>query len=757
MNKVIQYKDQNRNLSTLAIDENMVELFRRSIAIDDNWFNSFSVPKTDHKIKRVIVDETVYFLSENAINDTRIMVMKIDIFSAVPKPRDAFDRLLFAALAQFGRIANVPNNWRPFYDRSLLSFYAQPRGRGNDHRLCIDSNPGGTRNIYAYAMTEGPVQFENIQYNEQPFDVAYLNYENALKADNEQHVDENAIGVTFSEPIGFQHANGATLEDWYNRILTDEQRRFVDRDHSAPVRLKGAAGTGKTISLAVKCLRDAYNFEEKIKKTKTYRHAKIAFLTHSSALAHDVVLSIFYALDPSARWKELENASIWFGSIYELAQERLKYKFDDIEPLSTDGREGRELQFEMIDSVIDQCLEDESSEINSLGLSSRLRDNLFRRERRSWIIASIMNEFACVIDAEGIRRGTAAGDNYLLAERENWQMELSNREERGVLLEIHDKYCKELQEYNVLSVDQMIADFNRYLLSHEWNLLRSEEGFDLIFVDELHYFNRAERMVFHNLFKPSAANEGKYPLFLAYDLKQSPTDAFLSSDVRDAAGMFRSLRAGGTELVELTKVFRSTPQIAGFLEDLDGSFPALDLGGEWGDYEADSDQESGNTPELRVYRRNIDLLDDVFKAAAREANLNGGKNVAVLCLNDRLFSTYLKVGRIEGKYLAITGRDQVGQLKNVGNRCIFSMPEYVAGLQFECVYLIHLDEAETSGETNTGVIRRFISRCYLGASRSSKKLFVASSRERGGPSNILKIAVQSNTLNDIDDFFDVSR
>lgn len=745
---------QKRKLKTLAVDEYIVELFRRSLSVDDNWFKDFSIPKIDHQIKRVFIDETLYFLSENSSKNTRILVVQIDVFSAVPKPRDALDRLLFAALAQFGKIANVPNNWRPYHSGSLLSFYAQPMGRGNDHRLCIDSNPGGTQNVFAYAVTEGPQQFEKIQYNEQPFDTAFLNYENALDADNEVQINENAVGVTFSEPIGFQHANGATLEDWYNRILTDEQRKFVDRNHSAPVRLKGAAGTGKTISLAVKCLRDTYFFDEIIRNENTYRHAKVAFLTHSSALAHDVVLSIFYALDPSARWKELEHASIWFGSIYELAQERLKYKFDDIEPLSTDGREGRELQFEMISDVIDQCLEDEKSEINCLEAGSRLRDNLLRRDRRSWVVASIMNEFACVIDAEGIRRGTPAGDDYLTAERESWQMELSSQAERRTLLEIHDEYCKELQDYNVLSVDQMIADFNRYLVSHEWNLLKSSQGFDLIFVDELHYFNRAERMVFHNLFKPNASNEGRFPLFLAYDLKQSPTDAFLSSDVRDAAGMFRSLKAGGTELVELTKIFRSTPQIAGFLENLDGSFPALDLGGEWGDYEADSDQDSGSVPELKVYRRNVELVDDVFKSAARESNLIGGKNVAVLCLNDRLFSEYLKAGRIGGKYVAITGRDQVGQLKNVGKKCIFSMPEYVAGLQFECVYLVHLDEAETSGETNAGVIRRFISRCYLGASRSSRKLFVASSRERGGPSNILKVAVQSSTLNDLDRFFE---
>ena len=740
-------------MKSLVIDENLIELFRSFYSVDEDWFSEFQLPENDQDIKRVLINDTLFFLSKNANSSTRILVAKVDIFRTAPTPRDAFDRLLFVALAQFGRIANIPNGWRSFHKGSLLSFYAQPIGRGNDHRLYVDSNPEGARNLFAYAIKDGPQPFDQVLYDDAPFVSAYLKFDEALVAERQTLVDEKAVGVTFTEPPGFQYANGATLEDWYNRILTDEQRRFVDRDHSAPVRLKGAAGTGKTISLAVKCLRDTYRFDAEATRTDEQKSAKVGFLTHSSALAHDVVLSMFYALDPEARWKKLAQSSLWIGSLYELAQERLKYRFDDIEPLSTDGREGRELQYELINDAIDHCLSDQRSEVNLLDLESALRENLTCTDRRPWVVAAIMNEFACVIDAEGIRRGTVAGESYLKASRESWQMELADEDERRALLEIHERYCYQLKEYNVLSVDQMIADFNRYLLSHEWNLLRSAEGFDLIFVDELHYFNRAERMIFHNLFKPGVANDGRYPLFLAYDLKQSPTDAFLPNNSKDPAGMFKSLKAGGTELVELTKVFRSTPQIAKFLENLDGSFPALDLGEEWGSYGVEAKQDAGNTPELLVYQRNVELLDDVFNKAIRESNQIGGRHVAVLCLNDKLFAEYLKVGRIRGKFVSISGRDQVGQLKNAGKRCIFSMPEYVAGLQFTSVYLIHLDGSKTAGETNTGVIRRFISRCYFGASRSSKSLQVASSRERGGPSNILKVAVQSGSIKDTSEYF----
>jgi hypothetical protein len=61
------------------------------------------------------------------------------------------------------------------------------------------------------------------------------------------------------------------------------------------------------------------------------------------------------------------------------------------------------------------------------------------------------------------------------------------------------------------------------------------------------------------------------------------------------------------------------------------------------------------------------------------------------------------------------------------------MPEYVAGLQFHSVYLIHVDAADAGlGEQSIGARRRFFSRCYPGASRAVEKLELSSSRERAG-------------------------
>lgn len=735
-------------INILVLDEHAIGmLVSRNATLENSWFNTFPLPSDVDGIKRVQVEDVLYLLSTQATEDSKLLVVLVGedgIFASAPSPRHTFERLLLIALAQFDKTVSIPVTWKPFNDDSRLSVYAQPRSQGQGQRLYVDRNPLQTQNIYTYALAPYDVRdFDRVPYDTELFRRAYDRYADALLETPSRQPDREAFGITLEEPPGVILLGRMTLEEWYEKKLTSQQRKFVDRDHSAPVRLRGSAGTGKTLSMAIKCLRDAHSFNDNEKPTR------IGFLTHSHALAHEVVLSMFYALDPKARWKNKQNG-VWLGSLYELAvREFLQYEEKGLEPLSMDGRCGRELQHLYIDEAIEQYLSNPESGVRDL-VNSKLMSALNSRERRNQLIDELMNEFAYVIDADGVRKGTPASEEYLSGSRNVLKMELSSRAERQVILDIHEEYCRELNRNNVLSMDQVVADFNRYLLSHEWSQLREREGFDVIFVDELHCFNPAERMIFHNLFKTSASENGKYPLFMAYDLKQGSTDAFLNyMDTERSQEMFKSINIGETKLVELTEVFRSTPEIAEFLKDLDGSFPALELGDDWGGYSVESRNESGDIPMLQDYRTTQDLLDDVFRKAQREARRNGGRQVAVLCMNDRLFGQHLKAGRIAGKYLAIAARDQVNEWRYAGKRCVFSTPEYVQGLQFQTVFLIHLDEVEIGADdVSMGARRRFISRCYLGASRAKTHLYIGSSRERGGHAHILNGPLQSGSLRD---------
>src|SRR5207253_2500259 len=82
-----------------------------------------------------------------------------------------------------------------------------------------------------------------------------------------------------------------SLKDWYETKLTDEQREFVDKPYDGPVRLRGAAGTGKTLSLAIKFLMDGCNFE------RDNHERRFCFLTHSAATV-EIVRDVCESLDP---------------------------------------------------------------------------------------------------------------------------------------------------------------------------------------------------------------------------------------------------------------------------------------------------------------------------------------------------------------------------------------------------------------------------------------------------------------------------
>ena len=735
----------------LVIDQETINTLAHRTSFEEIWFENFRIPPPlAAKIKRVEVGDCIYLLSHDADENSRLVVIPLGnggIFSKNVNSHQVFERIIHIAIHQFERTASIPITWRAYHDGARISIYAQSKSSGKGERLYIDMNPQETRHIFVYAITRDQ-NFGEVKVDIGRFLHAQRYYEDALLTEAQDvslsEMPSETFGIVLTEPLSATLIGSGTLDEWHKRKLTSQQLDFVGRSHESPVRLKGAAGTGKTISMAIKCLRDTYKFEgEKRKK-------KIAFITHSSALAHDVVLSMFSMLDPQGGWRRLEYNTIWLGSLYELAQQLLGYNGKDLQPLSIDGLEGREFQRLLISDAIGQCLKDTHFADQLKRCSPEFADNVRSgTTKNGHLVSELMNEFACIIDAEGIRKGNDAAEEYVKSTRENWQMRLETKQDCEAVLDIHKEYCQELERSRTLSMDQMIADFNRYLLTHEWRQLRDKKGFDVIFVDELHYFNRAERMTFHNLFRTTVVENREMPLFMAYDIKQSPNDALMVSKRKESiANVFKSIRAGKSELVELTQVFRSTPQIAEFLKDLDGSFPALGLVDEWGGYDAASKSDNGEVPTLRVYQDNVTLLTTVFREARREAREVGGRNVAVICVNENQFRSYLCAGRVRGMFVSITARDEVKNLQRAGNKFIFSMPEFVAGLQFKSVFLIHLDRVDYSRDQHSmGARRRFISQCYLGASRASNILQLASSRERGGyAADLLQKPIEAGSL-----------
>ncbi|MGY4817694.1 UvrD-helicase domain-containing protein [Pseudomonas chlororaphis subsp. piscium] len=735
------------SLDAIVIEQSALSILDSAI-IEEDWFSEFGVPPQSTELKRIVHNNIAYIFTVDADEKSGLLVVNAKddgVFSSSINPTQIFERIVRVALRQFDRGISIPVQWSPFNDGSLFSIFATNLSKKSNIRVYFNRSPDESNNIYAYTITDGPKVLTEAPANVEVYKKAVDGYIDAILTEepSPKNIAAGNYGLVLSKPLGSFLARPGSISEWIERILTSEQLAFVNSDTKSPIRLRGAAGTGKTQAMVIKCLKELYH-DADVGGDKTF-----LFLTHSSALAQEVVRGMLYALDSSGRWNELLTSDgekkLMIGTLYELAQAKLDYQKKGLRPISIDGAEGRELQRDIIKEIILAIKNDAYINIELLDSCEMLRVRIHDDRYHAGLIDEIVNEFACTLDAENIRKGSKEAEQYIASQRDRWQMQLYTPSERRVVLEIYEMYRIKLKEEKFFSLDQMIADFCRYLNTYEWDQLRDRDGFDQIYVDEYHFFTKIEAMTFQPLFKPRSATEGRWPIIMAYDLKQSTTDAPLSGGV----SRFVNPGVGASVAMELNQVFRYTPQITSFLSDIDGAFPAMDLEGEFINYSATSSLEQGPIPKLLIFRNDIELIDTVFESAQRLAasNSEGGQQVAVLCLNTELYERYLEVGRIKKYHTPIKSREDLKELRYAKKKCVFSMPEYVSGLQFEHVFLIHADEADLTSEyLSEGAKRRYISRIYVGASRTKKNLTIASSTERGGVSSVLATPLRNGTL-----------
>jgi hypothetical protein len=330
-------------------------------------------------------------------------------------------------------------------------------------------------------------------------------------------------------------------------------------------------------------------------------------------------------------------------------------------------------------------------------------------------------------------------------------MPLGSREERQVVLHLYDRFRAWLRQAKAIGSDQMVADFLNFLDSYRWEATRKQEGFDVIFVDELHLFNRQERMLFRHLLREV---DGPRAVFMAYDAKQSPRDTFLGVTHADAEryDLWKDARLGKTEKIELLDIFRYTPQITRALSFIDQSFPGLDLDADWPAYSGISKTEDGPVPTVCELPSTVGEYGVAFKRASEvQHKIRKDKRAAVLCCSYDLFHRYLAYPELKDTFYVISSREEAVSLLHSRKKFIFSMPEYVAGLQYDTVFLIDVNRNEVpDGPYSAAGLRKFVSQVYLGASRAERRLEIYATAEQGGIAPLLSLAVLEGAIHRVD-------
>ena len=726
--------------------------------ISDDWFKKFELPAGNHGLKRATVKDATYII-EDDLNSEETDLVVIALSGTNPifgdgRPNDyTLNRIIAASASHFHSTAQISTKWRPYSEKDILSFYAGTVRKGKGARLHAQKNPNDTHDLFFFARTDRIVPFSDLDPPSSEFHGAVREGLAAaiLSAEDAQFGDDHTVGIVLCERLPQGFVQGASLDEWFESKLTSDQRRFVELPYAGPVRLRGAAGTGKTLSLVIKVLRDGLRFRNEAEPKK------LCFVAHSQGSV-DLVEAISGDLIFPRKLRNFEesNCQIEIQTLYDLAHKHLIFSLKELEPISLDGIEGREWQYHLIKDSLQKAWSSPvlKPRFNNLDPEIKSRWKSACEEKDPAFIAELMNEFSCVIDAEKIRRGEETGERYVKrGDRPKWLLKLPSENDRHFVLAVHSIYRRELSKEGFLSIDEMISDFDSFLESNAWDRVREREGYDALFVDELHLFTALEKQTLQKLVKRQYDGDGKPSrpaIFMAYDIKQSPRDSFL--DYFAADGSVFSAKSGlqKSELIELNKVFRYTPQIAEFLKDLDASFPAIDVPGEWNAYVGEAELPNASAPTLSSYTSDIEVLEETFKRAVALARKieGGGRRIAVLCVSEEMFRKYIPPvkGRFRRAAYLVDSREATSNMRHVGKRFIFSMPEFVAGLQFHTVFLLHVDQTEAPESAGIGRRRQLISNTYLGASRAENCLNIITCEDRGGPCDILNMALNRHSL-----------
>lgn len=744
-------------MHTLVIDETSINAILACRISLDNIVRSFELPESTDEIKCVINDENGYILSRVKNEGDAFVVVALDDDSplrdlSVSSRNEAFARILRCTVRMLeGKSRSIPISWRPYHSKNRLSFQADRRlrravgGKTEAGRIVLEMVRGSGAAVYAFMLGSHVLQdLGALSPDYDLFKEATDGVNPAREIADSVQVAPLASEVELEGCLRCSGHLGLSLDEWYTSRLTEAQLKFVNASHEKSISLVGPAGSGKTLALVVKCLRDAK------KSLKQQQGNRFLFLSHAASTV-DEVEDMILGMEPAIGLELLTSdpSLLEVSTLYSLANNQMRYNLDDLTPISLDGYEGRSFQAEILNSVIEEYKSGDWIVYKnncSQPFVAYMEKEATSLERR-FFLWELLNEFACVLDADNVRSGVAQRERYIKQSRRGWMMHLEPGDERRVVLDLYTRFGDWLRAEKAIGCDQMITDYLNDLDSFRWEARRSTQGYDCVFVDELHLFNRQERLVLRHLFK----NPDETPVvFMAYDAKQSPRDTFLGlpNDVAHKYNLWRDAKLGPVDKIELVDVFRYTPEITAALTSIDLSFPGQDLDEEWPAYSGISQTKSGPLPTVLSLASTKASFSFVFKRAAElQSNLGSKGRVAVLCVSNELFKEHLNMPFLHESYNAITSRDEASNIPRSTKKFIFSMPEFVAGLQFDTVLLMEVNEAEVPrGAYSASAKRKFVSQIYLGASRAERCLEFYSSADQGGTSSILAQAISTGTI-----------
>lgn len=533
-------------------------------------------------------------------------------------------------------------------------------------------------------------------------------------------------------------------ENWLNFYLTDTQRNFVCSDVTGPERLEGAAGTGKTLCLILRCI---YLLKKYSEENREYH---IIFFTHSLSTKERIERVFRSNWDLAdlclEKYNETrQNQSIMITTLQEWSAEHLgTNSISDNEYLDKDAAESKVMQIMYIEQAYSAIKSDLWNGAFGLICSEQFKHFINHTPEES-ILELLRQEIAVLI------KGRASGDydKYKMISRPKYSVPLCNDADYRFVFMVYNKYQKSLEKVGQYDSDDITLTALGQVDTPIWNRRRIRDGYDACVIDETHLFNINELSVFHFVNKPfnsEEKNAARPKIIFAIDRSQATGDWGV-----DDVSISSALRFGSEpDNKQFSTVFRSSPDIVNLAYNILSSGSTLFTYFEnplaYSSFDFVKEEELKATPPEYTM---VDGDEEVIKqgiewAEHYSAEYKTPKNhVLIIGTNDLLtiqMKKYLEVHNKPFEILQSRSDDKAVKKAQEGNKFVLSQIDYVGGLEFDAVVMVGVDEGRVPPaksalkEAYHVISYAWHSRMYVAVTRAKYAIKILGDQSRGASS-----------------------
>lgn len=535
--------------------------------------------------------------------------------------------------------------------------------------------------------------------------------------------------------------------DRWLTLVTKNQMQFINQPLTAPHRIEGPAGTGKTLSLILKCISELSKA-----KAREEEHRAI-FVAHSEATKR-TIQDLFSANDAhnfSTRDRYTSKQSLQITTLHELCAQLLNTEISESEFLDRDAMESKNAQLLYVSEAVHEVIS-RDLETHRRFLSSDFSQ--FLKEEDEWAISEmIQHEISVLIKG----RADEELDKYRRLPFLQYGLPVRTEADRGFVFVIFLAYQEKLRASAQFDTDDIVLTAIGQLNTPIWRRRRQREGYDGIFIDETHLFNMNELSVFHYL----SRSESLYPIAYSVDRSQSLGDRGWS----DEAVEDRLANVGAGEITNKTlmkSIFRSSPEIVNLAFSVTSSGATLFTNFEnpltyaSSAFTAEEERRCA-TPQYFSFANDAWMIAGAFTHAEDMVQaVEGSKHdVLIVAFDPVILELLVRYATEMNKPIEIIsqrGDSEVVKRAKRGGRFVLGLADFVGGLEFFGVVLVGVDNGrlpptrtQTTADSSNFLSYASHGRLYVSIMRAKYRVDILGTDQRG-PSRLLIPAFENGAL-----------